>query len=89
MAKEITEVGGRHGRGTSPHLSGTSPAIVRESDRRLHEEIAAAQSYRGQAKAANTLRAYTRLQCIIGTQIYGSGEADIPTMTSDWVIADI
>ena len=29
------------------------------------------------------------LQCIIGTQIYGSGEADIPTMTSDWVIADI
>ena len=30
-----------------------------------------------------------RLQCIIGTQIYGSGEADIPTMTSDWVIADI
>lgn len=59
MAKEITEVGGRHGRGTSPHLSGTSPAIVRESDRRLHEEIAAAQSYRAQAKAANTLRAYT------------------------------
>ena len=31
----------------------------------------------------------SRLQCIIGTQIYGSGEADIPTMTSDWVIADI
>ena len=31
----------------------------------------------------------TLLQCIIGTQIYGSGEADIPTMTSDWVIADI
>lgn len=31
----------------------------------------------------------TGLQCIIGTQIYGSGEADIPTMTSDWVIADI
>lgn len=31
----------------------------------------------------------TRPQCIIGTQIYGSGEADIPTMTSDWVIADI
>jgi len=36
------------------------------------------------------LAAYAgRLQCIIGTQIYGSGEADIPTMTSDWVIADI
>ena len=35
------------------------------------------------------LRYRIRLQCIIGTQIYGSGEADIPTMTSDWVIADI
>ena len=58
MAKEITEDGGRHGRGTATDLSVTSPAIVMERDRRLHEEIAAAQSYRAQAKAANTLRAY-------------------------------
>jgi site-specific recombinase XerD len=59
MAKEITEVGGRHGQGTSTDLSVTSPAFVMEPDRRLHEEIAAAQTYRAQAKAANTLRAYT------------------------------
>lgn len=59
MGKEITEIGGRHGRGTSTDLSVTSLAIVMEPDRRLHEEIAAAQSYRAQAKAANTLRAYT------------------------------
>jgi hypothetical protein len=59
MAKEITDVGGRHGRGTSTDLLVTSSAIVMEPDRRLHEEIAAAQSYRAQAKAANTLRAYT------------------------------
>jgi site-specific recombinase XerD len=59
MAKENTEVGDRHGGGTATDLSVTSPGIVMEPDRRLHEEIAAAQSYRAQAKAVNTLRAYT------------------------------
>ncbi|MDT0510114.1 site-specific integrase [Novosphingobium sp. MMS21-SN21R] len=59
MAKVSTEVGDRHGRGTATDLLVTSPGIIMEPDRRLHEEIAAAQSYRAQAKAANTLRAYT------------------------------
>jgi len=40
-------------------VSVASSAAIAEPGRRLGEEIAAARSYRSQAKAANTLRAYT------------------------------
>ena len=40
-------------------VSVASSVAIAEPGRRLGEEIAAARSYRAQAKAANTLRAYT------------------------------
>lgn len=46
-------------RGAMATVTGTLPAAPAEPGRRLSDEIAAAGVYRTQAKAANTLRAYT------------------------------
>lgn len=59
MAKETTEVARLDVPITETVALTASPAAIAETDSRLHAEIAAARSYRAQAKAANTLRAYT------------------------------
>lgn len=59
MAKENLDVARHDGRGTATSVPAAAPATLAAPDSRLHAEVAAARSYRAQAKAANTLRAYT------------------------------
>nr|WP_020997458.1 site-specific integrase [Sphingomonas sp. ERG5]AGU69333.1 cre recombinase protein [Sphingomonas sp. ERG5] len=59
MSKETTEAARFDARGTLTTGSAVSHATVAGPGSRLHAEIAAARGYRAQAKAANTLRAYT------------------------------
>ena len=59
MVDEGEASAGNAARGILPAVTGPLPATLSEPERKLNEEIAAARVYRTQAKAANTLRAYT------------------------------
>lgn len=59
MGQENADTAGDGARGAMVAVTVASPAAIAEPGRQLGEEIAAARSYRAQAKAANTLRAYT------------------------------
>lgn len=59
MVDESDDVTGNGAQVALTNVTVAFPATIPEPGRRLAEEIAAAQVYRTQAKAANTLRAYT------------------------------